>query len=135
MPRDRDTETEVSISFDKNPLSKNGLSSAQESQLEKARSVALRNRRAKLKAKLEQRLELLRSQLGDLRNDQIERVVTHLIQTEDHHRSKLNDLTESMNHSLQQIHAELHALRKGIEPRSSKSIGTLSDVGSSLKKR
>ena len=107
-------------------------SNAQTDQLARAREVALHNRRVKLKAKLEQRLAELRSKLPDLRNDQLEKVVRHLIELEDHHRTKLADATELWNKRLQSIFDEMHAMRKGMfdgKPRSSgKSVGTLSDV-------
>ena len=92
MPRD--TETLVSIDFDKNPLKK-GRSQQQDDQLSRARMCAIRNRKIRAKKICEERLMNLRQSLGDLHNDQLEKVVGHLIQTEEHHRSKLNSLVES----------------------------------------
>ena len=130
MPRNRDDDdTEVSISFSKDPTSKGGRSKTQDEQLAAAREVALNNRRQKLRVKLEARLVELRSKMGDLHNDQLERVVTHLIQVEDRHRTKLHEAQESMNEKLKLIHTELHALKKAKEHRApAKSVGTLSDV-------
>ena len=112
MPRPGDNGTEISIDFSDDPTSKH-QTSAQKAQLARARETALYNRRSKLKTKLELRLSELRAQLGDLGSDQLQRVVTKLVETEDHHRSKLADLTEKINKRLQSIHEELHALRKG----------------------
>ena len=133
MPRG----SEVSIDFKSDPLSKGGRSHSQESQLAAARQVALDNRRKKLKVKLEAKLAELRSKIGDLRNDQLERVIKHLVETEDHHRSKLNDLTQISNQKLDGIHNELHAIRKAMygEPSRTKSMATLSDVSSLNVKR
>ena len=134
MPREQDTSTVISIDFENDPGSKGGRTSAQNEQLERARNKALYNRRVKLKAKLEQRLSELRAKLPDLRSDQLERVVKHLVETEDHHRGKLNDLTEMMNKRLQSIFDELHAIRKGhhteTKHRASggSSVAALSDV-------
>ena len=142
MPRnhDRDDDTAVSISFSKDPTSKGGRSKTQDEQLAAAREVALNNRRRRLKVKLEQRLVELRSKLGDLRNDQIERVVAELIQVEDRHRSKLHEATEhytdsidKMSKRLELVQVELNALKKATfkenrAERPAKSVGTLSDV-------
>lgn len=130
MPRNRDdNDTEVSITFTKDPTSKGGRSKTQDEQLAAARQVALDNRRRKLKVKLEQRLVDIRSKLPDLGNDQLERVVKEMIQMEDRHRTKLNDLHERMNERLENIQTDLNTIKKATfkEPRA-KSIGTLSDV-------
>ena len=133
MPRNRDhdNDTEVSISFSRDPNSRGGRSKTQEEQLAAAREVALNNRRQKLKVKLEARLVELRSKMGDLHNDKLERVVSHLIQVEDRHRTKLHEAQESMNEKLQLIHAELVTLKKAASKEHrvpAKSVGTLSDV-------
>lgn len=136
MPRQHsDTSTEISIDFSRDPSSKGGRTSAQDDQLARARETALKNRRVKLRDKLETRLADLRRKLGDLGNDQLERVVRHLIETEDRHRSKLADMTDHMNKTLQYIHDELRAIRKG-DSKSRASVGssavTLSDVSRSI---
>ena len=101
-------------------------------QLALAREKSLYNRRQKLKVKLEIRLAELRSKLGYIHDDQLERVVKHLIETEDHHRSKLNDHTEHFNKKLNDIHNSLHTISKMMvhRGRSAKSTATLSDVSS-----
>jgi DNA anti-recombination protein RmuC len=137
MPRGKDTDTEVSIDFKSDPVSKGGRSKSQEDQLAAARQIALDRRRQKLKVKLEAKLADLRSKLGDLRNDQLERVVKHLIETEDHHRSKLNELHQTFNQTLDGIHSELNSIKKSKlhNEHSRKSISTLSDVSSLNVKR
>ena len=133
MPRPGDNGTEISIDFSDDPTSKH-QTSAQKAQLAKARETALYNRRTKLKAKLEEKLSDLRNKLGDLRNDQLERVVKHLCEIEDHHRSKLAASNETMNKRLQSIHEELRTLRKGSETRSHnsgrESVAALSEISS-----
>ena len=134
-PRDDDESTVMTIDFDEHPVTNpskrnehvKDLSSARKTQLERAREVALNNRRRKMRTKLEARLQDIRSKLGDLRNDQLEKVVLHLIQLEDHHRSKLSTLTQSLTEQLQNLCMEVQA---ALAPK----IGTLSDVAASTRR-
>ena len=143
MPRQAlgdDDESIMTFSFHQDPTTKtaNGgegkghqsRSSAQEDQLARARHVALTNRRRALKAKLETRLAEIRSYLGDMSGDQLEKAVRLLVETEDRHRAKLSSLTESLTEQLKKVYDELHALKKGAEKSQSKRVGTLSDVSS-----
>ena len=142
MPRRElgdDDESVMTFSFDQDITTakparggegKGDRSQKQEDQLAAAREVCLRRRRTKLKAKIEARLTLLRSQLGDMNSDQLEKAVTLLVETEDRHRAKLSSLTESLTDQLKQVYDELHALKKGVEKSQAKRVGTLSDVSS-----
>ena len=133
MPRDSDTL--VSIDFENNPLKKE-RSQKQDDQLSRARLAAIKNRKIRAKKLCEERLMNLRQSLGDLHNDQLEKVVGQLIQTEEHHRSKLNSLVESWTQQIQSVHEEMHKMRKAYQQDSKLSratvdksvVGTLSDV-------
>ena len=111
--REDDTATEISIDFPKDPTKDGGRTSAQVDQLSRAREKALKNRRMKLKQKMEKKLSELRQQLGDVNNETLENTVKLLVQTEEHHRTKLNELTEITNERLQSINSEIRAIRKG----------------------
>jgi C4-dicarboxylate-specific signal transduction histidine kinase len=123
MPRTRDQldddESTVTISFphdiSASEKSKPERSQSQDDQLARAREVALNNRRRKLRAKLETRLAELRGIMGDLNEEQLERVVENLVLTEDRLRSKLNVLTERHTEELKNIHAEVRRITKLIE--------------------
>jgi hypothetical protein len=128
MPRrEDDTATDISIDFPKDPTNEDGRSSAQVDQLSRAREKALKNRRLKLKLKMEHRLSELRQQLGDVNNETLEKAVKLLLQTEEHHRTKLNELPEITNEKLQSINNEIRAIRKShseVKHRSSGSVVT-----------
>ena len=69
----------------------------------------------------------LRQQLGDVNNEQLENAVKLLVQTEEHHRTKLNEMTEITNERLQSINSEIRAIRKSqseVKHRSSGSVVT-----------
>jgi cysteinyl-tRNA synthetase len=105
-------------------------SDAQEDQLRNARAVALKNRRIRAKAKLEQRLAELRAALGDdISTPQMEKMVLKLIDTENHHRSKLAQLQEQHTQELADVKA---CIRKATAPRESVApkIRAPSTVGS-----
>ena len=125
--REDDTATDISIDFSKDPTKEGGRSSAQNEQLNCARQKALKNRRLKLKLKMEKRLSELRQQLGDVNNEQLENAVKLLVQTEEHHRTKLNEMTEITNERLQSINSEIRAIRNSqseVKHRSSGSVVT-----------
>eukprot|EP00966_Prymnesium_polylepis_P017918 413392-Prymnesium_polylepis.4 len=133
MGRDDDMSSVLSVNIPKRDASskstgKSGRSTSQDDQLARARNVALSNRRIKLKSKLEERLAELRRTMGDLNSDQMERVVKHLVETEDHHRTKLAHLVEKYTAQLAHVHDELKALRVTSGPSSRKHVGSLSDV-------
>jgi len=131
MPRTRDEldddESTVTINFQydiaASEKSKPQRTLSQDDQLARAREVALNNRRRKLRAKLETRLAELRGIMGDLNEEQLERVVENLVLTEDRLRTKLNVLTEKHIEELKNIHAEVRRISKMIET-GRPSVGT-----------
>ena len=91
----------------------------QADQLARAREIALNNRRVKTRARLEEKLSQLKLIMGDLNNDQLERTVKLLIETEDRHRSKQAALTESLTEQLKKVYEEIHKVRKDVEKATS----------------
>ena len=136
-----DDESTVTISFPHDPQQVNPSrhrqrdgggerSLKQADQLARAREIALNNRRVKTRARLEEKLSQLKLIMGDLNNDQLERTVKLLIETEDRHRSKQAALTESLTEQLKKVYEEIHKVRKDVEKATSKRVRTLSDVRS-----
>ena len=139
MPRQQqdDDESLVTISLSDDPHIKSRQqntmshpSAAQSDQLARAREVALNNRRVKVRAKMEARLAELRTKMGDLSNDQLDRVIRQLIETENHHRSKLASLTEKYTEELRTVNSQLRAIKALVERAPSKQVKPLSDVSS-----
>lgn len=136
--RDDDESTVMTFNLEEEPNTASeragGRTDAQNSQIAKARAVAIKNRARRALVKGEERVRQLRAKLGaDLSNEGLERVVTNLIEVEDRHRSKLADLTDKMTEHLRRLHEEVHTVHKAvksIEKATSKRVGTLSDVSS-----
>ena len=116
---DNESDTTMTVEFaaprHRSINKSNARSASQDDQLANARNVALTNRRVKSKAKLEARLAELRAQLGTVDNEQLEKVVKHLIRTEEHHRSKLLKATDRQNEQINKINDSLHRLSAKIE--------------------
>ena len=81
---------------------------------------------------MEARLAELRRVMGDLSNDQLDRVVKQLIETEDRHRSKLTSLTEKFTEELRKVHDLLRVVKATVEKALTKHARplSLSDVSS-----
>ena len=130
---DNESDTTIAIEVGRGKSSK--ISNADV--LSKAREVALKNRRTRQKDKLAARLAELRAQLGDVDNEQLERVVKHLINTEDHHRSKLLAATEKLNDQMRKVNDNIQVLSGKMEhvrPTRMKALSELSSVSESTRK-
>ena len=125
-----DTSTVLSVSVPKSDAkATHARSTSQNEQLARARAVALNNRRIKLKSKLEERLSELRSVMDGMSNDQIERMVGRLIETEDRHRTKLATVVDRHAQQMSQLYDEVKTLKTMLSQSAVKKI-TLSDVSS-----
>ena len=106
-------------------------SDKQEDQLTKAREVALKNRRQRLRAKLEARLKELHSQLADSDTGAMEGAVKLLIELEDRHRSKQAALTEQHTAELRDVKDELARLKSSMDKFFKRTTSSSSSVASS----
>eukprot|EP00966_Prymnesium_polylepis_P326152 7382076-Prymnesium_polylepis.1 len=98
------------------------LSQAKLDQLARARAKSLEVRRRQMKAKLEGKLNQLRSMLGsDLRHDTVERVAKEMINQEERHAQEVVRLREKHTSAMQELadsltgcKDELRSLRKSL---------------------
>lgn len=95
-------------------------------QLANARDQSVKSRHDKLRSKLERKIDELDVLLGNLRRSQIDRIGNALIEIEQRHREKQNNLIVNLNEGLDRIMRELK-LSRG----NSQSVVSLSQVSSS----
>ena len=136
MPRDSSVTVRLDESGSK------PLSQAKLNQLAQARVKSLETRRRNQKAKLEGKLNAIRSLLGnDMRADTIDRVAKELVARDERHVSEITRLTEKqtaateqLQHSVNSMRDEISRMRKEqLSYRSTSApskVKTLSDVGS-----
>ena len=125
MPRDDSSVITIGATTASSSKPKT-LSRAKLEQLERARAKSLESRRKAQKAKLEGKLNHLRSMLGsDLRPDTVERVAKEMMAQEERHQNEIARLREKhvlasqeLSESLTGCKDELRSLRKSLAPSS-----------------
>ena len=70
--------------------------------------------------KLEERLNGLRTALGEMSPEHLERVVAHLVEVEDHHRAKLARFVETYTEQVRRMAEEIGALRAALPKMATK---------------
>lgn len=120
-------EGQLVVNLDRGTGEAKPRSVKQDDQLARAREVALANRRVRTRRLLEERLAAIRAKMGDLSNEQLERAVRMLTETEDRHRSKLAALVEEHT-------SQLRRLTRAIEKpaAASRSVASSASVVSSV---
>ena len=142
MPRD-DASVTVRLDSDTKPLSQKKLD-----QLARARVKSLEVRRRTQKAKLEGKLNAIRSMLGsDMRADTIERVAKEMVAREEKHsaevarlREKQMEATEELQTTMSAMRDEMSRMRKVITGHTTQNrpagtaprVKSLSEVGSQI---
>ena len=115
MGRHDDDSSVVTVSFDDgNPSHKGaGLSQKKLEQLAAAREKALLKRRAKLKDKLQTKLNELHHILGsDMRSGTLERVAEAMLKQEQRLRDRQNELTEQLIETIRDFKVDLASLKE-----------------------